>query len=297
MSFTTLTLRFFANDNLFFKYFSGYYVRGFFYSTLKKIDSNLAEKIHNSKTLSPFSSKALTVEQKNYKHVILRRIDRHSLVSFSYSIFSPEVSRKFIELVVQDGVVTFLDKRFDLNSVSLREVKWSDLVESSKPVRRFDLVFLSPTYFRLPPTLLERYEARLKVVYKKEKASYRYYPLPDPSLLIRSVTKIWKTFSPVKLNLAGLISWVGAGGVAISGFQDGIRTFRLYEHEKANKWVVGFTGRVGYSIPNDLFNENFARNLDALLKFSQFSNVGGGRTAGLGMVEYIPLEYAEESKS
>ncbi|MGQ9461365.1 MAG: CRISPR system precrRNA processing endoribonuclease RAMP protein Cas6, partial [Candidatus Bathyarchaeaceae archaeon] len=184
-----------------------------------------------------------------------------------------------------------LNEKFSLNSIGLKGVNWNDFVESSRPVKKFDIVFLSPTYFRLPPVLFERYEAKLKSTIKREKASYRYYPLPDPSLLVRSVAKLWKTFSSVKLNLTGLISWVGAGGVAISGFSKGIRTFRLYEHKKAKKWIVGFIGRVGYSLPNDLFNENFAKDLDALLRFSQFSNVGGGRTAGLGMVEYVPLEY------
>ncbi len=79
---------------------------------------------------------------------------------------------------------------------------------------------------------------------------------------------------------------------AISGFPQGIKTYRLYEHEKADKWVVGFTGRVGFSLPDDLFNKKLAADLDALFKFVQFSNVGGGRTAGLGMVEYLPFEYA-----
>ena len=296
MSFTTLTFKLLLNKDLTFNYFSGYYVRGYFYSTLKKFNSELAEKIHNSRTLAPFSSKTLTLEQQNYKYVVFKYIKNPSLASFGYSIFLKEISKEFLEYVIQEGSVTLLNEKIPLNEISVREVNWEEIVETSKPIKKFDLVFLTPTYFRLSPILFERYETKLMLTEKKEKAPYRYYPLPDPSLLIRSIAKIWRAFSPVKLNLTSLISWVGAGGIAVSGYPSGIRTYRLYEHEKVDKWVVGFVGRVGFSVPNDLFNESLAKNLDALLRFSRFSNVGGGRTAGLGMVEYIPLEYAEESK-
>ena len=296
MSFTTISFRLMIDKSLNFNYFSGYYIRGLFYSTLKGADPILAEKLHNSKSLSLFSSKALTIQEGNYRHVVLRQIDGPCFSSFGYSLFLPEISRALIEPIMQNGTVTLLKEKISLSAIEIREIEWADFINSSKPVKKFDLIFMSPTYFRLPPTLFERYEAKFKPGSRKEKASYRYYPLPDPSLLLRSIAKIWKTFSPVKLNLTGLVSWVGAGGVAISGFPQGIKTYRLYEHEKANKWIVGFTGRVGYSLPDDLYNEDFARNLDALLKFSQFSNVGGGRTAGLGMVEYMPLEYAKESE-
>jgi CRISPR/Cas system endoribonuclease Cas6 (RAMP superfamily) len=293
MSFTTLTFRLLLSKNLSFNYFSGYYIRGYFYSTLRKFNSELAENIHNSRTLAPFSSKTLTLEQQNYRHVVFNYVNNPSPASFGYSIFLKEISKEFLEYAVQEGSVTLLNEKFPLNEIAVKEVNWEEIVENSKPIKKFDLVFLTPTYFRLPPTLFERYEAKLKLTDKKEKAPYRYYPLPDPSLLLRSVSKLWKKFSPVELNLKGLLSWVSAGGVAISGFPYGIKTYKLYEHEKANKWVVGFMGKVGYSLPEDLFNKNFAKDLDALLKFSQFSNVGGGRTAGLGMVNYIPLEYSE----
>jgi len=216
MSFTTLTFKLLLNKDLTFNYFSGYYVRGYFYSTLKKFNSELAEKIHNSRTLAPFSSKTLTLEQQNYKYVVFKYIKNPSLASFGYSIFLKEISKEFLEYVIQEDSVTLLNEKIPLNEISVREVNWEEIVETSKPIKKFDLVFLTPTYFRLSPILFERYETKLMLTEKKEKAPYRYYPLPDPSLLIRSIAKIWRAFSPVKLNLTSLISWVGAGGIAVS---------------------------------------------------------------------------------
>lgn len=293
MGLGALTFRFLIDKNLLFNYFSGYYVRSFFYATLKKADPVLAEKIHNSKSLSPFSSKALTVEHGGYRHIVMRRVEKQCSSYFSYSIFLPELFNKIVQQVMEEDTVTLLNESFSLSTVEVREVKWNSFLEASKPVKKFDILFITPTYFRLPPSSSERYDAKFKPISRKEKAPYRYYPLPDPSLLVKSVAKIWRFFSDTKTDLTSLVSWVGRGGVAISGFPEGLRTLRLYEHEKADKWVVGFVGRVGYSTPSDLFDENQARMLDALLRFSEYSNVGGGRTAGLGMVKYIPLEYAE----
>jgi CRISPR-associated endoribonuclease Cas6 len=296
MNLITLTLKFFFYKGFTFNYFSGYYVRGFFYSALRKSNPELAEKIHNSKVLAPFSSRTIFLEQPNGRQIVFNKVSNPSPAFFEYSIFNKEVSRSFLEHVIQEGSVTLLNEKFPLSHIDMQEIDWNSFIESSKPVKKFDIVFLTPTYFRLPPVLLDRYGARLELIGIKEKAPYRYYPLPDPSLLIRSIAKTWRAFSPVKLNLTSLISWVGAGGIAVSGYPSGVRTYRLYEHEKADKWVVGFTGRVGFSVPNDLFDESLAKNLDVLLRFSKFSNVGGGRTAGLGMVEYIPLEYAKDSE-
>lgn len=55
---------------------------------------------------------------------------------------------------------------------------------------------------------------------------------------------------------------------------------------KNKQAIVGFVGRVELSLPEDTFNEKLAKNLNALLKFARYSNVDGGRTVGLGMLEY-----------
>jgi len=53
---------------------------------------------------------------------------------------------------------------------------------------------------------------------------------------------------------------------------------------------MGFTGPVRFSIPGDMFSEKFARFTDALMKFVEYSNVGGNRTAGFGVVKYLPKD-------
>jgi len=109
MSFTTLTFKLLLSKNPSFNYFSGYYIRGYFYSTLRKLNSELAKKIHNLRTPAPFSSKALTLEQQNYRHVVFNYVNNPSPASFGYSI-----SKEFLECAVQEGSVTLLNEKFSL---------------------------------------------------------------------------------------------------------------------------------------------------------------------------------------
>ncbi|MEM0172580.1 MAG: CRISPR system precrRNA processing endoribonuclease RAMP protein Cas6, partial [Thermoproteota archaeon] len=57
---------------------------------------------------------------------------------------------------------------------------------------------------------------------------------------------------------------------------------------KSNKWVMGFIGAVRFSIPEDIFTEKHARFTDALMRLAEYTNVGGNRTAGFGVVKYFP---------
>jgi len=40
-----------------------------------------------------------------------------------------------------------------------------------------------------------------------------------------------------------------------------------------------------FSLPEDTYSENFARITSLLLRFGEYSNVGGGRTSGLGVIK------------
>lgn len=68
---------------------------------------------------------------------------------------------------------------------------------------------------------------------------------------------------------------------------------RVYEHPDTNKWAVGFVGTVRLSLSEDAYSRRYAKVVDALLRFAEYSNIGGNRTAGFGVVNYIPVEYAD----
>lgn len=92
-------------------------------------------------------------------------------------------------------------------------------------------------------------------------------------------------YSGLDLGLNGFIKWVEMGGVAVYGYPSGIRTYKAYDHQ-TGRWNIGFLGEVQYSIPRDMFEPEMTKVAESLLKFGEYSNVGGGRTSGLGVVGY-----------
>ena len=154
-----------------------------------------------------------------------------------------------------------------------------------------------PTYFRFSPYLASRlFPSRRPaggVSDKRIRKARRFHPLPEPITMMRSIVRLWNEFADVSFNYKRYLSWITAMGITLSGFPRGIRTRRLYEHRTTGKFVVGFQGIVHFSVPDDLYLKRWARITDALLKFAEYSNVGGGRTAGLGMVRYLPKEYED----
>jgi len=51
----------------------------------------------------------------------------------------------------------------------------------------------------------------------------------------------------------------------------------------------GFVGTVRFSIPSELYDKEKAKMVSALLKMAELTNVGIRRTAGFGMIKYMPM--------
>ncbi|MGB9716860.1 MAG: hypothetical protein ACP5PQ_02605 [Thermoproteota archaeon] len=54
--------------------------------------------------------------------------------------------------------------------------------------------------------------------------------------MLRNLARLWRRFSGMSLDYRDYVKWVDRGGVALAGFPTGIRTVRVYEHPKSNKW-------------------------------------------------------------
>ncbi|MEM1659285.1 MAG: CRISPR system precrRNA processing endoribonuclease RAMP protein Cas6 [Candidatus Jordarchaeales archaeon] len=118
-------------------------------------------------------------------------------------------------------------------------------------------------------------------------------PLPLPSLMFKNLARIWSSFSDTPIDAWEAAKW-SEDAILVAGFPKGLRTVRLYEHTTTNKWIVGFTGTVRFAIEREKYNKELAKTAHALLKMAELTNVGVRRTAGLGMVRYIPPEDTAE---
>jgi CRISPR/Cas system endoribonuclease Cas6 (RAMP superfamily) len=297
-SITSFTFRIAIDKNVTFQSFSGFASCGIFYNLIKSVDEDFAEKLHSSKKLAPFSVTPFFIENIHNK-IVYRNLPAPSIASISFSIMDNKLCDIFREVILkQDLYVDLINFKAKVISIAVNTYKFSDFISNEPLASKFTIKFLTPTSFRhsifncCPECpYYHNYIIKIKKGEKIEKqckyairCDGMLVPLPIPSLMFRNIARIWSRFSDVHLDIDNAIKWA-ENAITIAGFPNGIRTVRLYEHPTTNKWIVGFTGTVRFSIRE--YNERYAKILAALIKMAELTNVGVRRTAGFGMIKYF----------
>ncbi len=281
-----------------FQSYSGFAVRGFFFDLIKRVAEAKAEELHVKKRLAPYSTTPIEVVGFDGSlDVVYRRLPQGA-ARFSVTLLDSALSNIFIELIRCGKLadISFNGKRCTLTSLEYSRLDTTKLINEAKAVEKFAVNFRSPTYFRRTPVDVKTLFPSARGVEGQQPDLYRSLPLPEPVLMFRSLLRLWRAFSEVstKIPVNELKNWVELGGVVVSGYPKAIRTVRVYEHPTSNKWAVGFVGEVHFSLPKDLYSERYAEFVDALLRFGEYTNVGGGRSAGLGVIQYLKADVDAE---
>jgi len=255
---------------------SGLHLRGLFYRALSSVDPSLSSRLHDYKTLSPFSiSPLIRIGPGRYL--------------FRVTSCLSELSDALVKAFSKMSKVELLNRSFHILEISYTRLDLEKLVKSSAPCRKYEIEFLSPTCFRRPcpyiPLHAMGFITRILKLFSKPKSHYRFLPLPDPILMLRNLKRQWDRYAGLNLRARRFDSWLEGGGVALSGV-DGVKTYRLYNRAR-KRFFVGFTGRVRLSLPADIFREDCAKAVNVLLKLGEETQVGVNRTGGFGMYKIL----------
>ena len=296
MPITVINLKFEVKKPVVFGSFSGFSSRGLFYELVKRADESYAEDLHSSKRLAPFSTSPIIRLSPGGPKIVYRALPQDSMCMIRFVVFDEELTKMVLDSLLRGNEsLKLLDAEMNVVDVSVSHVEYSEFLEKASPVKRMVVEFITPTFFRFSPLLASTIFPSKKpaggVSRSRIEKARRFYPVPEPMLMMRSLVRLWRSFANKPFNYSDYLSWISSMGVSLAGYPRGIRTRRLYEHVTTKKFVVGFVGSVNFSVPEDLYIKKWARITDALLKFAEYSNVGGGRTAGFGMVRYLPKEY------
>ena len=252
---THFTLSFTASESKHFRIYSGVYVRGILYWILKKINRIFAEELHSSKGLAPFAVSPVFKENQKF----VERIAEGENYTFTLTTFVEEIGEALKEYLTSVDKIFFAGAFNEVDRISVRYV--DDFVE--KPIKKFEIRFLTPCYLRIP------------------NLGYRFVPLPVPQLVFRSLARLYEAY--VSALPREYREWLDKWGIAVSACN--IRTEKVLL--KKRMWSAGFVGDVKFSIPDDTYDDEFAGITSKLIKFGEYSNVGGGRTSGLGMIKVL----------
>ena len=289
----SLSIRFSTGSGARARGFVGFLLRGLLYGLLNSVDSEVAKSVHGGKRLSPFSVGPVVLEGPR-RGVVFRNIPSGSVGWFRFSALSAREGRLLRDALISCEVVRMGEVDAHVLEVGVSEIDYRRIWAESKPIKSFSVRFLTPTYFRrslvaacCPSCPVDRRVCE-RLVEKRRRRLYRFVPYPDPYLFLRSLARLWRSFSPVSLGYRRYVEWLVDGGVAVAGFKN-LRTHRV--EMDGGRWSVGFTGLVRFNLPDDTFDKKMAKITDALLRFGRYSNVGGNRTAGFGAIDYVPKEY------
>ncbi|WP_456468944.1 hypothetical protein [Archaeoglobus sp.] len=89
------------------------------------------------------------------------------------------------------------------------------------------------------------------------------FPLPLPNLMFRSLARLYSAFlSEVPQEYR---EWLDRNGIAVSRLK--IETQKVLL--KKGEWAVGFVGHVNFSLPEDLYSDEYAEITSRLLSFGE----------------------------
>jgi len=190
---------------------------------------------------------------------------REDLFLLDVTTMSSEVTKSLVEGILEGSLETKAG-RFEVERVEVEEFDPEKVLSASLPVRSFSVRFLTPTFF-------------------KAEGGVRggvFIPMPIPARMLMNLMKTWNRFlGGMGEDKEEFRKWLESWGIVVSGLD--IKTVRI-DHEK--KFFVGFKGWANFSANESYYDNEFLRKVDALMRLGEFTNVGGLRSKGFGVISY-----------
>ncbi len=294
MSFIDIETELFPLDYYKLHRFSGYSIRSHIYNTVFKNDE-FNQDIHNVSELRFFRITPLyTYDADNRIRIVYcDKLDAGKSYFYRFTLFGKYDKRyrsKIMDFLTKDNILLDNHKYHVVNRV-IRILALKDIQDSLKESDKILVNYLSPTYFRSPKIYsyqtFEDEEYTCECKFKQRRKNINV-PLPLPSLLLRNLMRLYRNYIGKVDNTFSQVfqEYINEDGVVISGYPNGIKTKVIGESEYM--FNIGFQGKVYYHLTDcDQINDNKpVKNLiRLLLRIGEYTNVGGGRTAGLGWIK------------
>jgi len=261
----------------------GYIFRGVIMKWLSETKPEIVHLLHEYEEIRPYSINC----------IIQNKIPKINFIIVSYS----DNLSQFLIKDILGGEKVKLEigqKDYYIDRISFEKINLKTICERAKPVRGFNINFPTPVYFN---TIMGNYPVRL----------------PIPALLFGNLANIW---NKVAENVAGInrddfLNWINAH-VYISGYK--MRSAKReigkprpmvgglgnasYRATKINKnYYKHKLEELGRKYDYQFVNEDYEQScrwLEILCRFGEYTNVGGNRTAGMGVMRYYPKYYMRE---
>lgn len=247
--------------------FTGPQVRGFFMNLIKDINEELANRLHNPGKPTPYSIKPISdviylkkSHKETYKYILKEEdMQEGKTVTFSISLLSKEIQNywyQILEKILYNGVI-----RVGKLDILVKSVHVNKLELKILETKRFMVKFNTPTFFR------------------KKGNPYRYL-FPEPSVLFTNIARIWNSISDDEINIESLTEIVNSN---VGVLMHNIKTSKSIDIGEGRR-VIGFIGKCIY----ETTDKETSKLISRLLSIAKYTNVGGSRSMGFGVIEWTP---------
>jgi len=242
--------------------FTGVMLRGALLSIIREYQPELARLIHDRPGIRPFSLSLLTPHRRDFSTLL---IDGRTY-QFRITFLEEHIMDTMLNFLAEDRpTFNLLGTELTTSHVELDRVTFLDLAVDSSTFD-FSLRFLTPTCF-------------------SAWGSDDHHLFPDPVKIFPNLLRLWNHFCPSHAipRTSTYYDWV-ARNIIVAGYRLHTRVVRLGEQRR----VAGFTGICHYRIRRTPQNQALAAFTNTLCRFGELTNVGNNRTAGFGVIRYLP---------
>lgn len=245
--------------------YTGDIVRGIFLHIMRKIDPALSSELHEEQVPKPYATTPLYFKSKE-KLAKGYVIDHTYPVSFTIKLLRDDLVERIIENISESFHLTIISTSAYVTNIVFNSISYDELIDGSEPKERFRIIFKTPTYF-------------------SQQGSKYHLLYPDPTKLFTNLFTLWSRYSSNNfyrnIKSEDLALWLRKN---VGIVEHMLRTVYVETRERK---LVGFKGWATYQLPLD---DEMNKIIQTLSRFGEYSNVGGYRTAGFGVIHYIPKQ-------
>ncbi|MEM2999891.1 MAG: CRISPR system precrRNA processing endoribonuclease RAMP protein Cas6 [Candidatus Bathyarchaeia archaeon] len=246
--------------------FTGYVARGLLLHAVRRIDPATSELLHELNVRKPYSVTPMRFKSKQRAENGYE-LDPHAPCFVSFRFLRDEYSMFILNYFQKESSVLVFDTVFRVASLSVNCKSYVDLENEAQAADRFRLVFRTPTYF-----------ASLG-------SSFRWM-FPDAVKVFAGLMRVWNLFSDSrrfgKEEYLAYKEWLEKNvGVCEYDLHTRLAVMR-------KKKATGFVGWVTYEMKDT--ESEWNRITCMLARYAEYSNVGGNRTCGFGIVRMLPYK-------
>ncbi len=238
--------------------FTGHIARGLLLHIIRKSSPSMAQDLHELNVLKPYTVDRLHFRKK-YRTEDGYIVDSSCPCTLDVRVLEDGLEQDFASRLSLGDSALIRDNELRFSELFIDSKSYASILDEAAAIDRFTMEFITPTYF-------------------SQRGAAFFSLLPEPQRVMMNLLRVWKAFAEVSdEDYEGYREWVGKS-IGITAYD--LRTVSL--SVRGVKAKVGFTGSACYAIRSR--EEKYSKLTDALLTFAEYSNVGGGRTTGMGVV-------------